>query len=171
MFGPVALLVPDAVMLSLALLFGAYLIVDGIFGIVAAARSTQAHGPWRALLAEGVLNLIMGGIAFFLPAAAVLAFVLIVGVWAVVTGGLILAAAVRLHLSNGRGWLVFGGILSVAWGILLFAAPLAGAVVLTSWLGAYALVFGITLLILAFRLRSRRSGSNRWSQAPGRQTA
>ena len=42
------------------------------------------------------------------------------------------------------------------WGVLLVIAPLVGAVVLTWWLGAYALVFGIALLVLAFQLRARK---------------
>lgn len=154
-FGLIALLVPGAVMLSLALLFGAYVIVDGVFGIVAAVRAAPAHGRWGWLLAEGVLNLIMGGIALALPAAAILVFVLIVGAWAVVTGLLMLAAAFRAHISHGRGWLVFSGIISVVWGALLLISPVIGAIILTVWLGAYALLFGVSLLVLAFKLRRR----------------
>ena len=43
------------------------------------------------------------------------------------------------------------------YGVLLIVAPLIGALVLTWWFGAYALVFGVALLILAFRLRARYS--------------
>jgi uncharacterized membrane protein HdeD (DUF308 family) len=48
------------------------------------------------------------------------------------------------------------GIVSVIWGVLLVIAPLVGAVVLTWWIGAYALVFGVALLVLAFQLRARK---------------
>jgi uncharacterized membrane protein HdeD (DUF308 family) len=70
---------------------------------------------------------------------------------------LALVAAVRLRGDHGRWWMGFSGALSVVGGILLGIAPLIGALVLTWWLGAYALVFGGTLLALAFRLRSQRA--------------
>jgi uncharacterized membrane protein HdeD (DUF308 family) len=55
-------------------------------------------------------------------------------------------AALRLHVSHGRWWLAFGGVVSLIWGVMLVAAPLIGAVVLAWWLGIYAIVFGISLL-------------------------
>jgi uncharacterized membrane protein HdeD (DUF308 family) len=83
------------------------------------------------------------------------AFVLLIAAWAIVSGGLVLAAAFRLNIEQGRWWLVLGGAASVIYGALLIVAPLIGALVLTWWFGVYALVFGVALLILAFRLRSR----------------
>ena len=66
------------------------------------------------------------------------------------------AAAFRLQLEHGRWLLGFSGLASLIWGFLLVMWPLVGAVVLTWWMGAYALVFGVSLLILAFRLRRQR---------------
>jgi uncharacterized membrane protein HdeD (DUF308 family) len=97
----------------------------------------------------------MGLIALFMPAAAVLAFVLLMAAWALISGGLMVAAAVRLHSTHGRWWLGLGGVASLIWGILLVAAPLVGAVVLTWWLGIYAIVFGIALLACGLRLRTQ----------------
>ena len=156
LFGLVAFIVPAAAMLSLALLFAAYLLVDGGFAIAAAIRAASSHERWGAFLAEGILNLLMGGIALAFPAAAIIGFVLVTAAWAILTGGMMLWAAVSLHLSHGRWWLVFGGIVSVAWGVLLGVAPMVGATVLTWWLGAYAIVFGIVLLLLGFQLRRQR---------------
>ncbi|MDF2972243.1 MAG: HdeD family acid-resistance protein, partial [Microvirga sp.] len=68
-------------------------------------------------------------------------------------------AAFKLNPEYGRGWLIFSGIVSVLFGIALLIAPLVGAVVLTWWLGAYALVFGIGLLVLAFKLRRWKDDS------------
>jgi uncharacterized membrane protein HdeD (DUF308 family) len=90
-----------------------------------------------------------------LPGLTVVVFVLLIAFWALLSGGLMLGAAFRLQPDHGRGWLIFGGIISIIYGALLIVAPLLGALVLTWWLGAYALVFGITLLVLAFKLRSR----------------
>ena len=86
----------------------------------------------------------------------VLAFVLLVAAWAIVSGALMTAAAFRLNVSHGRWWLVLGGLLSLAYGALLVATPLIGAIVLTWWMGAYAIAFGVALVILSFKLRSRQ---------------
>ena len=66
------------------------------------------------------------------------------------------AAGFRLNIEHGRWWLVLGGLLSLAFGVLLIIAPLIGAVVFTWWLGAYALVFGVALVIFSLKLRSRQ---------------
>jgi uncharacterized membrane protein HdeD (DUF308 family) len=152
-FGLIALFVPGAVMLTLALLFAAYLLVDGVLGIIAAVMAASQRDRWGLLLFEGLVNIAVGAIAAVFPAAAVLGFVLLIAAWALLTGVLMIAAALRLHVSHGRWWLVFAGIVSVIWGVLLLVAPLMGAVVLTWWLGAYAVIFGIMLLVLGFRLR------------------
>jgi len=102
LFGLIALVVPGAVMLSLALLFAAYLLVDGVLGIIAAVRAARAQERWGLLLAEGVLNIIMGLIAFVFPVSAVLAFVFVTAAWALLTGGLMLAAAFKLTKDHGR---------------------------------------------------------------------
>jgi uncharacterized membrane protein HdeD (DUF308 family) len=154
-FGLIALFVPGAIMLTLAVLFAAYLLVDGVLGIIAAVRAASHHERWGLLLFEGVVNIVVGVIAARFPAAAVLGFVLLVAAWALITGVLMLVAAFRLHVSHGRWWLAFAGIVSVIWGVLLVIAPLMGAVVLTWWLGAYAVIFGVMLLVVGFRLRGQ----------------
>lgn len=157
LFGLVALMVPGAAMLSLALLFAAYLLVDGIFGIVAAVRAGQRHERWGMLLFEGVLNLAMGVVAFLFPVGAVLAFVLVTAAWSLLTGGLMIAAAYKLNREHGRWWMALTGIVSIVFGILLVISPLVGALVLTWWLGAYAGAFGVMMLILAFKLRAKKT--------------
>jgi len=143
-------------MLSLVLLFAAYMLVDGVLAIVAAVRAARQRERWGLLVLEGVVDIIAGVVAFLWPGITVIAFVLIVAAWAIVSGGLMLGAAIRLKIDHGRWWLAFGGIVSLIYGALLIVAPLIGALVMTWWLGAYALVFGIALLVLAFKLRARR---------------
>ena len=156
LLGLVAIFLPGATMLSLVLLFGAYALVDGVFGIVSAVRAARQHERWGLLVLEGIVDIATAAIAFFWPGITVVAFVLLVAIWAIVTGALMLAAAFRLEIEDGRWWMVFGGIVSVLYGALLIVAPMIGALVLTWWLGAYALIFGICLLlVLAFRLRGR----------------
>jgi len=156
LFALVAFFIPGATILSLVLFFSAYMLVDGIFGIVAALRAATHHQRWGLLILEGAVNIAVGVIAFAWPGLTVLFFVTLLAVWSLITGVLLVVAAFRLHPAYGRGWLIVGGLVSVLFGIALLVAPMVGAVVLTWWLGAYALVFGIVLLILAFRLRRRR---------------
>ena len=76
-----------------------------------------------------------------------------------------LASAFNLNIDHGRWWLALGGIASIVFGVLLVIAPLIGAIVLTWWIGAYAMVFGISLLVLAFKLRQKRDESLRHARA------
>jgi uncharacterized membrane protein HdeD (DUF308 family) len=156
LFGILAFVFTGATMLSLVLLFSAYMLVDGIFAIVAAVRAARAGERWGLLVLEGIVNIATGALAFLWPGLTVLAFVLLVAAWAIVSGGLMLGAAFRLKADHGRWWLALGGLVSLAYGVLLVLTPLIGAIVLTWWLGAYALVFGGTLLVLAYRLRAHR---------------
>ncbi|MBP1182044.1 HdeD family acid-resistance protein [Methylobacterium sp. PvR107] len=165
LFGAVAFIAPGAFVLSLVLFFAAYMFADGVFAIVGAVRAAQRHERWGFLLLEGLVDIIVGVAAVLVPAAAVWAFVLLLAVWALVTGGLMIAAAFRLHLHYGRWWLVLGGVVSILFGIALILEPGMSALVLTWWIGAYTFAFGVLLLILAFQLRSRH-GANGPSITP-----
>jgi len=155
LFGLLALIFPGPTMLSLVILFSAYMLVDGVAGIVSAVRAMRRRDQWGLLIFEGLLNIAVGILAFLWPGLTVLVFVLLVAAWAIITGALMATAGFRLNISHGRWWLVLGGLCSLIYGALLVAMPLIGAVVLTWWMGAYALVFGISLIILSFQLRSR----------------
>ena len=159
LFGVIALVMPGVTLTALVLLFAAYMLVDGIFAIVAAIRAARQHERWGWLILEGIVDLIAGAIAVIWPLITIVAFVLLMGAWAIVSGGLLVAAALRLHATHGRWLMALAGVVSVIWGVLLLLGPIIGAVVLTLWMGAYAFVFGILLLVLAFRLRASRSHS------------
>lgn len=155
LFGLVALFLPGATMLSLVLLFAAYVFVDGIFAIVSAVRAARVGERWGLLVLEGVVDIATAVIAALWPGITVIAFVLLIAAWAILSGGLMLGAAFRLSGFDGRGWLILGGLVSLVYGAVLIIAPIIGAVVLTWWLGAYALIFGVALLVFGFRLRGR----------------
>src|SRR6202140_1679905 len=160
--GLLALVLPAATMLALALvlLFAAYMLVDGVFAIMAAVRAAREHERWGLLVLEGVADIVAGVIAVVWPGITVLAFVLLVAAWAVVSGSLMLVAGYRLNIEHGRWWLLLAGALSVAYGALLVVAPMIGALVLTWWFGAYALLFGVALLLLPFGLKARNGGGS-----------
>jgi uncharacterized membrane protein HdeD (DUF308 family) len=155
-FGIIALFMPGAALLALVLLFAAYMVVDGILAIVAAVRAARQHERWGWLIVEGIVDLIAGGIAVVWPLATVIAFVLLMGAWAIVSGALLLAASFRFHVPHGRWLMALGGAISVIWGFLLIVWPPIGALALIWWMAAYALFFGVALIVLAFRLRGRR---------------
>jgi len=154
-FGLVALLAPGLTLETLVLLFGAYALADGVFAIIAAARALAAQERWGLLLLEGFTGIAAGTGAWAVPGLAVVVFVTLVSVWAVISGVLLLAAAFRLDRGHGNWMMGLGGLVSVVWGVLLWLWPVAGAVVLTIWLGAYALMFGLTMVALGLRLRAR----------------
>jgi len=139
----------------LALLFGAYALIDGVVSLVGAVRASSAHERWGALVFEGVVGLFAGIVTLVWPAMTVVALAVIIGAWALITGVLELVAAfsLRKHIS-GEWLLAVTGLASIVFGILMMIAPLAGALVLALWIGAYALAFGVLLVILGFRLRS-----------------
>lgn len=152
-FGIIALVLPGVTIHALVLLFAAYMIVDGIFGLVAGARAVRDNERWGWFAVGGVLDIAAGLIAFFWPGLTIFVFIVLAAVWAVLSGVAMIVGAVRFRREHGRGWLALGGAVAVVWGVMLFVWPIAGAVVMTLWLGAYALVFGVALLFLAFRLR------------------
>lgn len=155
-FGLICLLVPAAAILALILLFSAYMLVDGVLAIVSGIKAARSGERWGLLILEGFVDIAAGVIAFLWPAITTVAFVILIAVWAIISGALMLAAALSLKLDHGRWWLALGGIASVIFGIVLLIAPVVGAVVLTWWLGAYAIVFGVMLLVLAFQLHGKK---------------
>ena len=158
LFGLAAFLLPNVTLGVLVLLFAIYMLADGVFAIVAGVRAAAHHERWGLLILEGVVNLGAGVAAVLLPGLTVLLLVTVLGIWAVLSGITMLVSAFRLHSGHGRGLLLLSGLVSLVWGALLWFSPVAGALVLTWWLGGYALAFGVLLLVLGFRLRGRRGG-------------
>jgi uncharacterized membrane protein HdeD (DUF308 family) len=164
-FGLLCLLTPGIAIGALVLLFAAYMLVDGVFAIVSGIRAARSGERWGLLILEGVVDLAAGAIAVIWPAITLVALVWIVAIWAIVSGALMLAAAFALNRDYGRWLLALGGIASLVFGILLILEPLIGAVVLTLWIGAYAVVFGLLLLVLGFQLHSKREAQLRTAPA------
>jgi uncharacterized membrane protein HdeD (DUF308 family) len=156
LFGIIALVMPGAALLAFVLLFAAYMLIDGVLAIIAGVRTAQRHDRWGWLILEGILDFVAGGIAVVWPVITIVAFVFLMGAWAIVTGVLLFGASFRLNIPHGRWLMALAGAASLIWGVLLIIWPVIGAVVLTWWIAAYALVFGVAMLVLAFRLRGRR---------------
>lgn len=157
-FGILALIWPGITLLSLVILFAAYALVDGIFSVIAGIRAYGESDRWWAELLEGIAGILFAVIAVIWPGVTTFALLYLIAAWAVVTGVLEIAAAIRLRRELTGEWvLILSGILSILFGAFLFISPGAGALALVTTIGAFGVVFGIMLIILAFRLRSMRS--------------
>ena len=165
LFGLICLLTPGVAVEVFVILFSAYMLVDGVFAIISGIKAARNGERWGLLILEGIVDLAAGVVAFLWPAITLVALIWIIAVWAVVSGVLMLSAAFTLNIDHGRWWLALGGIASLIFGILLVVEPLIGAVVLTLWIGAYALVFGVFLLVVAFQLHSRKEERDRRAPA------
>jgi uncharacterized membrane protein HdeD (DUF308 family) len=154
-FGVIALFQPGVMILSLVLVFAVYAVVDGIAAILAAVRAARQGEAWLFLFFAGLAKIAAGVFAAFWPGITALVFVLVFGIGEIATGAFTFVSAIDLREDHGRWWLALGGILELVFGIFLILTPLIGAVVLTWWLGLYAIAFGIVEFVLAFRLRAR----------------
>jgi uncharacterized membrane protein HdeD (DUF308 family) len=157
-FGIMLLAWPEVSLFIFAILFGAFAFVDGIFTLVAAVNYKAGAGRRTWLFVRGILGIIVGIITFFWPAITMLALVILIGAWALVTGVMELNFAFRAVRETGAKWLfAVSGILSIILGILLLVSPIAAAIAVIWVIGAYAIIAGIVLIVLGFRLRSSKT--------------
>ena len=153
--GLMTFLWPGITLMALVFLFAGYALVDGAVSLAGAVHAAQAHERWGALLIEGLLGIGAAVITILWPAITALSLVLVIAAWAILTGIAEVVAAVRLRRYISGEWLLaLSGIASIVFGVLMAAVPLAGALVIAIWFGAYALVFGVMLMVLGFRLRT-----------------
>src|ERR1700741_3766278 len=148
-FGVLALVMPALTIVVLLLFFAGYVLVDGVFAIFAAIRAASEHHRYALLLLEGIFDLALATVIVVRPFEAFRGILFITAAWAVVTGTFMLVGAFRMTPHHGKGWFILGGLASIAWGVALGIAPYLGALVFTWWFAAYAIAFGIVLVILA----------------------
>ena len=157
LFGLVVLFWPSLVLAVLALLFGIYAVVDGSITLVPALRSS-GRGAQRWLpLAEGAVGIIAGLSALLWPGLTSNGLLYVIAAWAMLTGILKIVTAIVLRAEVENGWLLAGsGTLSVLFGAILTALVGSGLPFLAPFIGAFAVVVGLALIVFAFRLRDQR---------------
>jgi uncharacterized membrane protein HdeD (DUF308 family) len=161
-FAVLAFAWPGITLVALVWLWGAYAFVDGIFTVLAAIRSAERERPWGMLLLVGLAGIAAGVIAFVWTGITALAMAYLIAAWAIVSGVLTVIAAVRLRQEIEGEWLLgLSGVLSVILGLLVAAFPGAGLLASVWIIGAYALLYGAVMLVLAFRLRGLGQGEAR----------
>lgn len=155
LFGVLTLYNPSVTLTVLVLWFGAWALVDGVFMAVSAIANRHGQPRWVALLVGGLLGIAVGLVTFVVPGLTAVALIALIAAWAIVTGVAEIVAAIRVRREITGEWLfIVRGVLAVVFGVILMMAPAAGALAMVLWIGAFAVVSGILLVTLAFRLRS-----------------
>ncbi|WP_203985923.1 HdeD family acid-resistance protein [Sphaerisporangium rufum] len=152
-FGVLALVWPLITLLTLVVLFGAFAIVSGAFTLFGALRGEPGRDPRTWLIVSGVLAVLAGIIAWIWPGITAFALLMLIAAYAIVIGVAEIVAAVRRRAGGDTEWMyIVSGALAIIFGILLFAWPATGALALTWLIGLFAIVYGISLLVLAYRV-------------------
>jgi uncharacterized membrane protein HdeD (DUF308 family) len=154
LFGVLALALPDLTLLWLVALFAAYALIGGGIAVAGAVRYRKVDDQWWLALILGLVSLAAGVIAIIHPALTALVLVLLMGANAIVTGIFDVALAIRLRKEIRGEWvLVLAGVVSIAFGVLVFLFPGAGALAMVWLISVYAMLLGILLLIAAWAAR------------------
>lgn len=155
-FGILALVWPGLTVIVLVIFFGAYAIVSGIASLTAGFRHGARSRGW--LIGSGVLGILAGIVAFVWPGITSLALLWVVAFWAVFSGVSEIVAGVHMRKVIDNEWiLIVGGILSVVFGILLIVWPGAGLITLAWLIGVFAILYGIAMAALSFRVKNLSS--------------
>jgi uncharacterized membrane protein HdeD (DUF308 family) len=154
LFGVLAFARPGLTLATLVIFFGAWALATGVFAIFAAFAAKKVHTDWWVLLLEGLLGIAVGLVTFWAPGITAISLLWYLAFWAILSGIFEIVTAVRLRKEiRGEGWLMLAGVASIVFGVLLLVRPGAGALAVITFIGAYALVLGVILLMAAFKLK------------------
>lgn len=149
LFGIMAFTLPELTLVTLVLLYGIYSFADGLTALWVGGI---ARAWWFVLL--GILGVIVGIFTFIYPGITAVVLLYLIAAWAVVRGVFEIVTAIQLRKEISNEWmLIIAGILSVLFGVALVAKPAAGALAVVWIIGTYAFIFGLMMIVLAFRLR------------------
>ena len=154
LFGVLAFLRPGITLEALVLLFAFWALFDGVFSLIGSVGAAEAREPWWPLVLIGLLGIAAGILTLRYPGVTALALLFVIAFWSILRGIIEIVAAVRLRdLIQGEWWFILGGIASIVFGVLVVMYPVSGLLAAVWLLGIYAVIFGITQIMLGFRLR------------------
>ncbi|HEX7993054.1 MAG TPA: DUF308 domain-containing protein [Streptosporangiaceae bacterium] len=162
LLGIIALAWPGRTLVVVAVLFGAQLIVMGIFRFVGALASEDLTGANRVLLALlGVLSLIVGLYAVRHVLVTLFALVVLLGIFWIISGAIELFMALSHREMSQRGWNSIMGVISIIAGIVVLAYPDISLLVLAVLLSIWLIIFGVMEISSAVRIRSLSGAATR----------
>lgn len=151
--GIIALAWPGVTILALIILFAVYAFIDAGFQAMR-AFSSPAAGPVFGHLLLALIALAAGVVALVWPGPTALVLVLVVGIWAFAGGIMeIVAAFGSAETAGTRALFIVSGLVSVAFGVVLFARPGDGAVTLALLFGFFSLIYGGSQIVSGVQLR------------------
>jgi uncharacterized membrane protein HdeD (DUF308 family) len=156
LFGLLCFFWTGATLIALVFWIGIFFVLDGAFMIVGAVRSISSSNAshWWWQLLGGIAGIIAGVLTFMYPGITAYTLTILIGAWAIVTGVFELMTAIRLRAALPNEWLwIINGVLSILLGLYFFVFPLAGAISIVWILGFYAILAGVAMIALSFRLR------------------
>src|SRR5262249_46673406 len=157
LFGISTFMWPGITLRVLAPLFGAYAMINGVFAVIEAFSRDVSRERWRPLLFEGVVSIVVGAMILIWPGLTAMGLLYLIAFWAIMTGVLEIITAIRLrHEMRGEWLMALIAILSMAFGLLLVAFPVAGAFSVILMIRAFVFAIGALMIALAFKLRSLR---------------
>lgn len=152
-FGVVTFIWPQISLLTLIMVYGIYAFADGVLALVAAIRGGGMVPRWWLALA-GVVSILTAIVVFAWPDLTALVLVYMIGFWSILRGALEIIGAIRLRNEISNEWsLGAAGALSVIFGLILVFMPGAGAIGLLWLIATWAVLFGLLLIWVAFRLK------------------
>jgi uncharacterized membrane protein HdeD (DUF308 family) len=154
-FGVIAFAYPGLALATLVVLFGAWVLIDGVFRIVGSTAGRASDPDWGFHLVVGILGVVIGVLTFRAPGITALALIIYIAAWALMVGASEIALAIKLRKEmKGEWFLILMGVASIIFAVLLLWNPGPGALALLWLIASYAIVFGFLAIIFGFRLRS-----------------
>ena len=154
LFGILAFARPNLTLTVLVIFWGAYALLDGLLALIAGLRIKDGGKPMWSLIVLGLLGIAAGVLTFLWPGLTAIVLLSFIAAWALVTGIFQVVAAIRLRKVITNEWMmVLSGLLSIAFGVLMLVRPNAGALAVIWIIGWYAILFGVLVVMLGFRLK------------------
>jgi uncharacterized membrane protein HdeD (DUF308 family) len=153
-FGVLAFIEPMTAWLVVSMFFAADVLVDGVFNVIGAVQHREKDGWWIMLL-MGALGVLVGGYALLNPPVSMMAFLYLVALQAIMLGVFLIMLGYKVRAATQREWILYlAGALSVLFGILVLANPLAGSLSVIKLIAVWALVTGVLKIIFAFKVKN-----------------
>jgi|SRR4030095_10198987 len=156
LFGLLALFSPYIVVFSLMTFFGFFALLSGVFIITLAFLGELDNRLLRII--EGLIFIATGVLVILNPVSAVGGIMIFIAAWAIVSGLLQIIGAIRMRkLITNEWYMIFSGVISIIFGVVLAANLITGAGVLVMFFGAFAILSGLFTLLLSFKVRKLKS--------------